>query len=393
MAIHLLEQLLPEALNIVLSDLDPHALVQLHAAAAAGLPAVKQRLAALKCSRHWYSLSKRMSFPVDFACIQVPRESSSDTADTASDASQASSTTSEPESDSGSDSHIAAMEVDPDDAESDDMAAPDLASDDTLAEEHAESPSASNESSSASDEDEDLLLIGIWSPSQAERRQIWQKWQMCSKHDLLEIICSQVQHINDIAAMMHYCATCDNFGWRIQLKSLGLLGLLHHDKPIYGMKLQKRINQAFMLGFEGFLDISHDKEHEHNLWRTFLPLDAMNFTYNLEFRNHLTFPCTLYRLQQLPPHAVLARFLAMLSRCCRLELVLLSQVLLLQSDDDWSRKSYIASKQETPATDVSAASSQNEPCVAKAVNSLTYAQRSAMMLCVRDMVNAFVSCQ
>ena len=83
----------------------------------------------------------------------------------------------------------------------------------------------------------------------------------------------------------------------------------------------------------------------------------------------------------------------MLSRCCRLELVLLSQVLLLQGDDDWSRMSYIASKQEAPATDMFAAFSQNEPCVADAVNSLTYAQRSAMMLCVKDMVNAFISCQ
>ena len=128
----------------------------------------------------------------------------------------------------------------------------------------------------------------------------------------------------------------------------------------------------------------------NNVWKEFIALDDGDVQYHLEFSDQLKFMCTLYRLQQLPPQAVLARFHSMLSKCSRFDLLLLSQV-LTSGGNDIGRGKYLASRREVPATDVLTAFGQNEPDVRDVVSSLTEAQRCSMMSCVKGMVDRFVA--
>ena len=55
---------------------------------------------------------------------------------------------------------------------------------------------------------------------QAEQQQCWRP---CSKHTLLQALCDQFQHINDVAALIHHSTASENYiGWRCELAALGL---------------------------------------------------------------------------------------------------------------------------------------------------------------------------
>jgi len=97
--------------------------------------------------------------------------------------------------------------------------------------------------------------------------------------------------------------------------------------------------------------------------------------------------CTLYRLQQLNPEAVLARLHGIFSRCCRYDLLLASRVLCLDGAESVTQAEYQASKQEAPAVDILAAFAQNEPHIRETVSQLTAMQKEEMISCVQTMVN------
>ena len=235
---------------------------------------------------------------------------------------------------------------------------------------------------------------------QAEQQQCWRP---CSKHTLLQALCDQFQHINDVAALIHHSAATENYiGWRCELAALGLnpaVGcysafslkwLMEHCIVISLERLLDNIKQAFLIGCNGFLDFFGRKGDLHNVWKEFIAFDFPE-GHDLQFHDQLAFVCSLYRLQQLPSQAVLARFHSLLSRSCRCDLLLLLQVLQLHTRNIPCREAYFASRQETPAADVLTAFGQAEPAIKDVMASLTPTQRRIMRLCVKDMVDSFVA--
>ena len=217
-------------------------------------------------------------------------------------------------------------------------------------------------------------------------------WQPCSKHALLRILRDQVQHINDIASILHHCTASAHLSWFFELRALGLDDGRRQDSymEIPMRRLLDSIQAAFLIGYSKFLNFDHDKDNVNNVWKEFIALHDGDVQYDLEFSDQLMFMCALYRLQQLPPQAVLARFHGILVRCSRFHLLLLSRVLQTGRSDSFRRK-YQASHRETPSNDVLTAFGQNEPDVQDVVSSLTQAQRCSMMSCVQEMVDSFVA--
>ena len=156
--------------------------------------------------------------------------------------------------------------------------------------------------------------------------------------------------------------------------------------------LEQNIRSAFVLGYEGFLDFYHHQEDSCNKIQEFNVFDCTAVTYHLEFNDALAFLCVLYRLQQLPAQAVLARFHGIISRLCRRDLLLLSSILQLHTTSERHREERAAHMQEAPATDVLDAFGQQEPHVRDLMNSLTPEERSSIMTCVASLVDSYVSC-
>lgn len=234
---------------------------------------------------------------------------------------------------------------------------------------------------------------------QANEEVCWQiqqqaDWPSCSKHTVLRILQNQVQHVNDIATLLHHCTASAIFSWWCELSALGFKIPERQEShvEVSMQRLLDNIKQAFLIGYDKFLDFHiSQKDSVNNVWEEFIALDDDNVQYHLEFTDQLAFMCTLYRLQQLPPQAVLARFHSILSRCSRFELLLLSQVLNMRGRNVISRNQYMASRREIPAAEVLTAFAQNEPTVREVMLSLTEAQRCSMMLCVKEMVDRFVA--
>ena len=218
-------------------------------------------------------------------------------------------------------------------------------------------------------------------------------WPSCSKHTILGILQNQIQHVNDIATLLHHCTASVIFSWGCELNALGFK-IPERQKSHMEVSMQRlldNIKQAFLIGYDKFLDFQiSQKDNVNNVWKEFIALDNDNVQYH-PFTDKLAFMCTLYRLQQLPPQAVLARFHRILSRCSRFELLLLSQILGMRGRNVMSRDQYMASRREVPAADVLTAFAQIEPNVRGVMLSLTEAQRRSMMLCVKEMVDRFVA--
>lgn len=102
-------------------------------------------------------------------------------------------------------------------------------------------------------------------------------------------------------------------------------------------------------------------------------------TKSLEYQFELEFLCVLCRLQQLPAQAVLARLHGMLSRCCRWDLLLLSQVLKCTRCD---------SNEEQPESDVLFALGQRVVPVADDISALTRKQRRIRISCINVLLPA-----
>lgn len=133
------------------------------------------------------------------------------------------------------------------------------------------------------------------------------------------------------------------------------------------------------------MDFSNKKQDPRNKVKEFSAFDYGDTQYCLEFNDQLLFLCTLHRLQQLNPEAVLARLHGIFSRCSRFDLVLASRVF---GDRNGTYDEYQASKQEVPAADILTAFAQHEPCIRQVVSQLTAVQREEMTSCVQTMVNS-----
>jgi len=150
--------------------------------------------------------------------------------------------------------------------------------------------------------------------------------------------------------------------------------------------LNKKIQKALSLGHQGYLDFFRETEDPSNKVKEFSAFDGP-VQYDLDLHDELLFLCTLHRLKQLKPEAVLARLHSIFSRCCRFDLLLASHVLCVEGTNSASQAENQASTQEAPATDIIIAFAQNEPYIRRIVSHLTVMQRKQMISCVRKLVN------
>jgi len=294
-----LEDLPLEALDKVLCLLDPPALVHLHAATGAGMPAIAQQIVTMRavhhCAHHWLHLSQRLAQP---------------------------------------------------------------------------------------------------SKKSRRRRRAHRRGQMqqqvnpYTKHELIEVLRSQISHINDVAAFVYHWVPCQYLGWSCQSYPVGT-GVSCDIEPEHWERLDrlnKKMHEALSLGYQGYLDFFNKKKDPKNKVKEFSVFDG-DVQYHLEFHDQLLFLCTLHRLQQLNPEAVLARLHSIFSRCCRFDLLLASSVLCLDGINSATQAEYQASQQEAPAIDIFTAFAQNEPYIRQVVSQLTAMQREEMTSCVQTMVN------
>ncbi len=208
-------------------------------------------------------------------------------------------------------------------------------------------------------------------------RPVQQQAGPCSKHHLIEVLRCQISHINDVAAFVYHWVPCSHSGWICQMDSPARAG---YDTELWERMdhLNKKIHRALSLGHQGYLDFSKKKKDPRNKVKEFSAFDHQPEQYLLHFHDQLLFLCSLYRLQQLNPEAVLARLHSIFSRCCRRDLLLASRVLCLDDTDSATQADYEASKQEAPAADILTAFAQNEPGIRHVVSHLTAMQGEEM---------------
>ena len=214
----------------------------------------------------------------------------------------------------------------------------------------------------------------------------------CSKHDLLQILCSQIQHINDVAAFVYHWSACNADNWLRQLQAVGLsqsaFYLTHRDRM---PELLSMVKCALSLGYYGYSDALRNRKDPHNHYTEIRALVDLRFNYHFLFAFHdqLAFVCTLRRLQQLQSQAVLARLHSVFSRCCRYDLLLMTRVLRLEDMYSSSVNDvYQATTQEVPANDVLSAFAQSEPLLRPVVLSLTARQRNRLTAYIHNIVGS-----
>jgi hypothetical protein len=210
-----------------------------------------------------------------------------------------------------------------------------------------------------------------------------------TKHKLIEELRSQISHINDLAALLYHWIPCHCLAWTYQVyHPIGPGRDIAHEHEERMDSLNKKIYEALSLGFEGYLDFFNKKQDPRNKVKEFSAFNHGDTQWSLEFNDQLLFLCTLHRLQQLNPEAVLARLHSIFSKCSRFDLLLVSRVFDHFVFDIETQDVYQASKREAPAADILTAFAQNEPQIRQVVSQLTAVQREEMTSCVRTMVNS-----
>ncbi len=265
----ILEQLPQETLETVLSYLDPQALTQLHIAAGGNMPAVKQRMLAMQCGRHWLQLSHRLAsqarpppgiIPTEWA---EGEEEASEAAEEAALAATAAVTSAEPFAEQGEEAGYSKAEAagfseeeEQQDAESqEEVEHLEAATADLAAAAHA----AGEATAQSGEKDSDSLLH-------------------CSKHDLLQTLHSQVRHINDVAALIFHWTALSYLGWDCELRAVGIPCDFHFSRNMDGNRNTERlvglgnnIRQALLLNQNAFVDFYNNKEDPNNKFREFVP--------------------------------------------------------------------------------------------------------------------------
>ena len=399
---NLLGRLPNEVLETVLSHLHPWTLVELHAATAKGMSPVRQRLNATRCAWHWLQLSRRMppligtpaftayrAETARLAAYRLQLEPQEFAEETEREVSEGVSegmpeVASENGSQSGSSQAVSAISTDGEEELENELSAGSFETDGDA----VTMSSDSGSSEGSQDELEDLATKQL-------------SWRFCSKHSLLRRLYDQIQHINDVAALMYYWTECDLSKWADQFYALGLSAQHYDSWASYSgsrgvrcrlSRLEAAIYKAFLLGWDGFVEFDGDKNDAANKWQEFKVFGSDGVQQDLmKNKSELVFLCVLYQLQQLPAQVVLARLHSMLSRCCRCDLLVLVQVLNLEVRSQIALNEYDAGWIDEPESDFLMAFAQIEPTVAYVLYGLTPEQKRSMVLCVKSMVDSFVA--
>ncbi len=194
---------------------------------------------------------------------------------------------------------------------------------------------------------------------------------------------SEISHINDVAAFLYHWVPCQYLGWGYELHYRDNVGPdIELDRGERLDRLNNKIHEALSLGCQGNPNFCNGRKDPENKGK-----QCSDVNFHLEFCHELLSLCTLYRLQQLNPEAVLARLQSIFSRCCRFDLMLASRVLCLDAANNATQAEYQASKQEMPALNILAAFAQNEPRIRQTVSQLAAVQKEQVVSCAQTLVN------
>ena len=241
--------------------------------------------------------------------------------------------------------------------------------------------------------------------TQTGREQLWGEFQQMSKHSLLRTLLQRIRHINDVAVLLHawVVASTPLMGWFVNFDGLGQWGRHADMKSSYDFwsrqglharlqQLHNKVLAAFSIGHVAF---SHYDSHPRDMaeFAAFAKL-ADPWGMNDGF---LAFFCALHRLQQLPPNAVLARLHSIFSRCCRFDLLLLTNCLAnwhvcAAAEAIWSE--FIPSEAIPPeahADDIFTAFGANRRCTMAVVAQVSPSDKVKIKELIHKIVDAWVN--
>lgn len=192
--------------------------------------------------------------------------------------------------------------------------------------------------------------LETWQVREEKRRKRWHDHinllSPCDKHTLLEFMSDQIQHVNDVAALLYYWHTCYRLSWWCELRELGATS---RNSVVGSRDLENRmehlnymIHMSLQLHYDGFLDFDNRLADPQNVHADFLEFNQGDLPYHLEYADVLVFLCSLYRLKQYSAPAVLQRLFSVLSRCCRFDLLVLTRVLQLDGTNPKTLQKYMS---------------------------------------------------
>lgn len=236
------------------------------------------------------------------------------------------------------------------------------------------------------------VLVETWQVRDEKRRKRWHEHinllSPCDKCTLLSFLSDQIQHVNDVAALLYYWHTSQHLNWWCELRELGYdarnSAPSSRDLDNRMQNLNTMICSSLQLQHDGFLDFDNRLADPNNVHADFSDFNQGDLSYHLEFADVSVFLCSLYRLKQYSAPAVLQRLFSLLSRCCRLDLLVLTRVLQLDGRNPGVLKEYV-SNILTSSEDILDAFGESEPYVQGMLQSLTSVERSKIIAKVKKL--------
>lgn len=218
-----------------------------------------------------------------------------------------------------------------------------------------------------------------------KRRKRWREHinllSPCDKYTLLRFISDQIQHVNDVAALLYYWHTSQHLNWWCELQELGYVARnslpLSRDLDNRMQNLNTMIHTSLHLHYDGFLDFDDRLADPSHVYKDFLDFNKGDLWYHLEFADVLVFLCSLHRLKRYSAPAVLQRLFSLLSRCCRFDLLVLTRVLQLDGRNPRILQQYVTNT--LSSEDILDAFGETEPYVQGILQSLTSVQRNSII--------------
>lgn len=234
--------------------------------------------------------------------------------------------------------------------------------------------------------------LETWQVREEKRRKRWHDHinllSPCDKHTLLEFISDQIQHVNDVAALLYYWHTCYRLNWWCELQELGAISrnsiVASRDLDNRMEHLSFMIHTSFQLRYDGFLGFDNMLADPNNVQADFWDFNKGDLSYDLEFADVLVFLCSLYRLKQYSAPAVLQRLNSLLSRCCRFDLLVLTRVLQLDGRNPQILQKYMSNTLSF-SEDILDAFGESEPYVQEMLQSLASVQKENIIAVVKKL--------
>ncbi|KAL3130383.1 hypothetical protein ABBQ38_008208 [Trebouxia sp. C0009 RCD-2024] len=174
--------------------------------------------------------------------------------------------------------------------------------------------------------------------SRKVHQQLWQVLQHKRKQSLLQTLIKQIRNMNDVAALIDAWVSAHENRWDCARKQLGeekelmfneatwypeVTVLKPYMRGIRRMRQrQHKVVAALSIGFVECLDVYSNMQHPANK-AAHPELAAFAACCEKGAHNQLPYLCSLHRLQQFAPEAVLARLHSIFPGCCQFDPLLL----------------------------------------------------------------------